>query len=100
MTRDWLAIGLAGLAVAALAATFFASSGATQTSSSAYTISGNTPGFIKQATDLGSADPTTVISVTVWLNLHNEKQLDRLVEQQFHKSPPSLRKLITKESFT
>ncbi len=97
--KDWLVIGLAGLAVAALAATFFASSGATQTSSSAYTISGNTPGFIKQATDLGSADPTTVISVTVWLNLHNEKQLDRLVEQQYQKGSPSFRKWITQDSF-
>src|SRR5258708_18624017 len=99
ITKDWLAIGLAGLAVAALAATFFASSGATQTSSSAYTISGNTPGFIKQAVDLGLADPTTVISVTVWLNLHNEKQLDRLVEQQYQKGSPSFRKWITQDSF-
>src|SRR5260370_20065987 len=98
IAKDWLAIGLAGLAVAALAATFFASCGATQTSSSAYTISGNTPGFIKQAVDLGSADLTTVISVTVWLNLHNEKQLDRLVEQQYQKGSPSFCKWITQDT--
>ncbi|HEY4660027.1 MAG TPA: hypothetical protein VIG91_00885 [Terriglobales bacterium] len=33
-----------------------------------YTITGNTPGFIKKATDQGAVDPSTVISVTAWLN--------------------------------
>jgi subtilase family serine protease len=98
-TKNWAAMGLAGLAVAALAATFFVNSGATQTSSSAYSISGNTPGFIKKATDLGSADPTTVISVTVWLTLHNEAQLDQLVRQQNQKGSPNYRKWITQDSF-
>ncbi len=95
-TKNWAAMGLA---VAALAATFFVNSGATQTSSSAYNISGNTPGFIKKATDLGSADPTTVISVTVWLNLHNEQRLDGLVQQQYQKGSPSFHKWITQDSF-
>jgi len=98
-TKKRAAMGLAGLAVATLAATFFVNSGATQTSSAAYTISGNTPGFIKKATDLGSADLTTVISVTVWLNLHNEQQLDRLVQQQYQKGSPSFHKWITQDGF-
>jgi len=98
-TKKRAAMGLAGLAVATLAATFFVNSGATQTSSAAYTISGNTPGFIKKATDLGSADLTTVISVTVWLNLHNERQLDRLVQQQYQKGSPSFHKWITQDGF-
>ena len=98
-TKKRAAMGLAGLAVATLAATFFVNSGATQTSSAAYTISGNTPGFIKKATDLGSADLTTVISVTVWLNLHNEQQLDRLVQQQYQKRSPSFHKWITQDGF-
>src|SRR5260370_31904623 len=64
-----------------------------------YLIDNNTPGFIKQAIDLGSADPTTVISVTVWLNLHNEPQLDRLVQQQYQKGSPSFQKWITQDGF-
>jgi len=64
-----------------------------------YLIDSNTPGFIKQAIDLGSADPTTVISVTVWLNLHNEQQLDRLVQQQYQKGSPSFKKWITQDGF-
>jgi subtilase family serine protease len=75
------------------------SSGATQASGSALTISGNTRGFTQKATDLGSADPTTVISVTVWLNLHNEQQLDRLVQQQYQKGSASFHKWITQNSF-
>ena len=98
-TKKRAAMGLAGLAVATLAATFFVNSGATQTSGAAYTISGNTPGFIKKATDLGSADLTTVISVTVWLNLHNEQQLDRLMQQQYQKGSPSFHKWITQDGF-
>src|SRR5258707_15886016 len=64
-----------------------------------YLIDSDTPGFIKQAIDLGSADPTTVISVTVWLNLHNEPQLDRLVQQQYQKGSPSFQKWITQDGF-
>jgi hypothetical protein len=47
-----------------------------------FAISGNTPGFVAKAIDLGSVDPNTVVAVTVWLNLHNEPQLDKLVAQQ------------------
>ena len=98
--RNYLASGLAVLAIAALAVTFLASSGAAQNSGSAnYGLTGNTPGFIKKATDLGSADPTTVISVTVWLALHNEAQLDQLVRQQNEKGSPNFHKWITQDSF-
>jgi len=45
-------------------------------------ISGNTPGFVAQATDLGPVDPNSVITVIVWLKLHNEAQLNNLVAQQ------------------
>ncbi|HEU5200286.1 MAG TPA: S53 family peptidase [Ktedonobacterales bacterium] len=80
-----LAAGFSILAVVALTATFFVSYGfarAANPNSNSYTIGNNTPGFIKNATDAGAVDPSTVISVTVWLNLHNENKLDQLVQQQ------------------
>jgi subtilase family serine protease len=50
--------------------------------SSDYTIASNTPGFVKKAQDLGAADPAQVIDVQVWLQLHNQAHLDKLVESQ------------------
>src|SRR5437762_9252256 len=63
------------------------------------TVAGNTPGFIKKATDLGPADPSTVISVTAWLKLHNESQLDSLVQSLHQKGSPNYHKWITQEQF-
>src|SRR6266851_5284208 len=98
--KNHLVSGLAVVAIAALAVTFLVSANAAQNSGSTnYSFTGNTPGFIKKATDLGSADPTTVISVTVWLTLHNEAQLDQLVRQQNQKGSPNFHKWITQDSF-
>jgi subtilase family serine protease len=63
------------------------------------TTTQNTPGFIKNARDLGPVDPSTVISVTAWLKLHNEQQLDQLVKQQYTKSHPSFHKWVTQGQF-
>ena len=46
-------------------------------SAQTYTIHGNTPGFIQKSQDLGAVDPSSVISVTAWLKLHNEGKLDK-----------------------
>ncbi len=98
--KNHLVSGLAVVAIAALAVTFLVSANAAQNSGSTnYSLTGNTPGFIKKATDLGSADPTTVISVTVWLTLHNEAQLAQLVRQQNQKGSPNFHKWITQDSF-
>ncbi len=48
-------------------------------------IANNTPGFIKKASDLGAANPSTVITATVWLKLRNQNQLDQLVKQQYQR---------------
>ena len=63
------------------------------------TVSGNTPGFIKKATDLGAVDPSTVMTATVWLKLHNEGKLDSLVQQQYKKGSSNYRKWITQDQF-
>src|SRR5215469_11282333 len=54
----------------------------------------NTPGFVKHATDLGAANPSTVITATVWLKLRNESQLDKLVQQQYRKGSPSYQRWV------
>ncbi len=64
-----------------------------------FTISKNTPGFIRKAVDQGPVDPATTISVTVWLKLHNEKQLDQLVQQQYQAGSAKYRQWITQDQF-
>jgi subtilase family serine protease len=67
--------------------------------SAAGNIANNIPGFVKNAKDLGPVDPATVISVTAWLKLHNESQLDTLVGQQYTKGHPNYHKWITQQQF-
>src|SRR5215469_17876406 len=62
-------------------------------------IQGNTPGAIRQAMDQGLADASAVISINVWLKLHNEQQLDTLVEQQKQKGSPNYKSWITQAQF-
>jgi subtilase family serine protease len=64
-----------------------------------FAVSGNTPGFVAKATDLGPVDPNTVIAVTVWLNLHNEAQLDKLVAQQQQRGSGQYHNWITQDQF-
>jgi Pro-kumamolisin, activation domain len=64
-----------------------------------FAVSGNTPGFVAKATDLGPLDPNTVIAVTVWLNLHNEAQLDKLVAQQQQRGSGQYHDWITQDQF-
>jgi subtilase family serine protease len=62
-------------------------------------IAKNTPGFIKNAKDLGPVDPSTVIEVTAWLDLHNEAQLDQLVKQQQTKGHANYHKWLKQDDF-
>jgi subtilase family serine protease len=54
---------------------------------------------VKQAVDLGATDPSSVISVTVWLKLHNENQLDQLVKQRYENGSPAFHRWITQAEF-
>jgi len=62
-------------------------------------ISNNTPGFISSATDLGAVDPASTITVNVLLKLHNQQQLDMLVEQQREKNSGNYHQWITQDQF-
>jgi len=64
-----------------------------------FVLSKNTPGFIRKAVDHGPVDSSTVISVTVWLKLHNEKQLDQLVQQAYQNRSGKHRQWITQDQF-
>src|SRR5215469_11887999 len=73
--------------------------GASNGNGNSFAMSGNTPGFVAKATDLGPADPNTVIDVTVWLQLHNEAQLDKLVAQQHQRGSGEYHNWITQDQF-
>ena len=62
-------------------------------------IANNTPGFIAKAVDQGPLDPATIMTVNVWLKLHNQQQFDSLVEQQKQKGSPNYRRWITQDQF-
>jgi subtilase family serine protease len=56
-----------------------------------FVIHDNTPGFVKQAARLGAVDSTSVISVNVWLNLHNDAQLAQLAHDVSQRGSASFR---------
>lgn len=64
-----------------------------------YVIPNNTPGFIKHAADQGAIAASTTMTATVWLKLHNEAQLQRLVQQQTQRGSASYHKWITQAQF-
>jgi subtilase family serine protease len=64
-----------------------------------FVISGNTPGFIQRATDNGPANPTDQITVTAWLKLHKENQLQELLNQQVSKGNKQYHKWLTQDQF-
>src|SRR2546429_5551095 len=64
-----------------------------------YTITNNTPGFIKKATDKGSTNASDQITVSVWLNLHNENQLNQLLTQQSTKGSGQFHKWLSQDQF-
>lgn len=62
-------------------------------------MSSNTPGFVRSSTDLGPVDATSTIVVNVWLKLHNQQKLDKLVEQQKQRGSSNYRRWITQSQF-
>jgi subtilase family serine protease len=66
---------------------------------SAHVLANTTPGFIKQAVDQGPLDPSTVITVTAWLELHNHSQLDALVKQQYTRGSAKFHQWLSQGDF-
>lgn len=63
------------------------------------TIPNDTPGFITNAVDVGPVNPADVIEVTVWLQLHNQQQLDQLVQSQHQKGSNNYQKWLNQTQF-
>jgi subtilase family serine protease len=104
MNRRFLSMGLRGTAILAVAmATVLAALGVSAEHvgavNSTHVIPNNTPGFIKKAADLGATDPSTQITVTVWLQLQNQGQLDQQVAQQNQKGSGQYHKWLTQDQF-
>jgi subtilase family serine protease len=50
-------------------------------------------------TNMGPEDPSTQISVTVWLNLHNKAALDNMVDQMYDKTSANYHQFLTLKQF-
>ena len=59
-------------------------------------IAHNTPPYVSTAKNLGTADPSEMIEVTIWLNPHNRGELDRLTEQLYDRTSPNYRHWLTR----
>jgi subtilase family serine protease len=60
-------------------------------SASGQLISNNTPPFVRTAQEIGPADPSQTIEVTLWLNVHNRQQLDAVAEDLYDPNSPRYR---------
>jgi subtilase family serine protease len=54
-------------------------------------VANTTPRYVSTAQNLGPADPSTTIDVSIWLNLRNRSMLDTLAGQLYNPSSPNYR---------
>jgi subtilase family serine protease len=59
-------------------------------------IAHSTPSYVASAANLGPADATETIEVSIWLNLHNRSQLDSLAQDLYNPSSPQYRLWLTR----
>lgn len=52
-----------------------------------------------QGATMGAEDPSKVITITVWLQLHNRAALDALVPQMYDKTSPNFHHFLTQAQF-
>jgi subtilase family serine protease len=55
----------------------------------------NTPPYVATAKNLGPEDPSKIIDVSIWLNLHNRDGMDALARDLYDRSSPSYRRWLT-----
>jgi subtilase family serine protease len=58
-------------------------------------VANTTPPYVATSRNLGPADPSTTIDVSIWLNLHNRSTLDTLAGQLYNPSSPNYRHWLT-----
>jgi subtilase family serine protease len=54
-------------------------------------IHNNTPAFVATAKNLGPANSADVIDVSIWLNLHNQSEMDSLIGKLYDRNSSSYR---------
>lgn len=64
-----------------------------------YTLSGNTPGWVNNAQNLGAADANQTIDLTVWLKLHNEGKLQQQLHDLYTPGSSSYHKWVSQGDF-
>src|ERR1700722_19334740 len=52
-------------------------------------IVNNTPSYVATAKNLGAEDPSKVIEVSIWLQLHNRGQFDALTQSLYDRTSPN-----------
>src|SRR5271167_1722549 len=52
-------------------------------------ITNNTPSYAGAAKNLGAEDPSRIIEVSIWLQLHNRSQFDALTQSLYDRSSPN-----------
>jgi subtilase family serine protease len=88
---------VATLAIVAGASVHFAY--ANPSASSSYKITGNTPGWVNKAQNLGATDATQTIDLTVWLKLHNEGQLQKQLHDLYTPGSGSYHQWVSQSQF-
>jgi subtilase family serine protease len=53
---------------------------------SATVVANNTPGYTATGKNLGAEDPSKIIEVSIWLQLHNRSELDALTQSLYERS--------------
>jgi subtilase family serine protease len=86
----WLCVGVTLIVCAALPAV---------AASGKYVLH-NTPGFFATSKNLGAANPSEVIEVSLWLNPHNRGQMDELAQQLYDPSSANYRHFLNRSQFT
>jgi subtilase family serine protease len=54
-------------------------------------IANNTPKFVGTAKNLGAEDPSKVIEISIWLQLHNRSKFDALAKSLYDSASPNYR---------
>jgi len=60
-------------------------------------ISQNTPSYVSSSTYVKAEEPTIVIDVTIWLNLHNRGEMDALARDLYDPGSPHYRHWLTRQ---
>jgi subtilase family serine protease len=60
-------------------------------------VTNNTPSYAATAKNLGAADPSKVVEVSIWLQPHNRSQFDALTHSLYDSTSPNYHHWLTKQ---